>query len=73
MVEHGTASWKPPTAGPAIPTSHPRRHGPEQLPYKLEEVRVAEALLIGRVTCESLAGTWPQRTAGLADERMLFV
>ncbi|MEO8605790.1 MAG: dihydrofolate reductase family protein [bacterium] len=36
--------------------------GAEQLRYKLDEVREAESLLIGRVTYESFAGAWPQRS-----------
>lgn len=42
--------------------------GPEQLQYKLEEVREAESLLIGRVTYESFAGAWPKRTGEFADK-----
>ena len=36
--------------------------GPEQLRYKLDEVLEAESLLIGRVTYESFAAAWPQRS-----------
>jgi hypothetical protein len=36
--------------------------GPEQLRYKLDEVLDAKSLLIGRVTYESFAGAWPQRS-----------
>lgn len=36
--------------------------GPEQLRYKLDEVLEAESLLIGRVTYESFAEAWPQRS-----------
>ena len=41
-----------------------------QMGYKLEETLAAECLLIGRVTYESFAGAWPQRTdeAGFADK-----
>ena len=35
--------------------------GPEQLRYKLDEVLGAEALLVGRITYESLAAAWPER------------
>ena len=37
---------------------------PEQLRYKLDEVLEAESLLIGRVTYESFAAAWPQRSDG---------
>ncbi|SME98234.1 dihydrofolate reductase family protein [Pseudogulbenkiania subflava] len=36
--------------------------GPEQLRYKLDEVLEAESLLIGRITYESFAAAWPQRS-----------
>ena len=42
--------------------------GPEQIQYKLEEVREAEAMLIGRVTYESFAEAWPERTGDIADK-----
>lgn len=42
--------------------------GPEYIEYKLDEVRWAESLLIGRVTYESFAGAWPQRTGEFADK-----
>jgi len=38
--------------------------GPEQLRYKLDEVLDAESLLIGRVTYESFAAAWPERSRG---------
>jgi len=38
----------------------------EQLAYKLAETKQAESLLIGRVTYESFAGAWPQRTGEFA-------
>jgi dihydrofolate reductase len=41
--------------------------GPEQEQYKLEEVLEAEAHLLGRVTYESIAGAWPQRSGEFAD------
>jgi dihydrofolate reductase len=42
--------------------------GDEQLQYKLEEVLEAESLLIGRVTYESFAGAWPERSGQFADK-----
>ena len=41
-----------------------------QMAFKLEETLAAESLLIGRVTYESFAGAWPDRTdeAGFADK-----
>ena len=38
--------------------------GPEVLRWKLDEILEAEALLIGRVTWESFAGAWPDRSQG---------
>ena len=35
---------------------------PGQLRYKLDEVLEAESLLIGRVTYESFAAVWPERS-----------
>jgi dihydrofolate reductase len=40
----------------------------EQLQYKLEETLEAESLLIGRVTYESFAGAWPERSGDFADK-----
>ncbi len=40
----------------------------EQLQYKLQEVLEAESLLIGRVTYESFAGAWPERSGEFADK-----
>jgi dihydrofolate reductase len=42
--------------------------GPEQLEYKLAEVRAAETLLIGRVTYESFAAAWPTYKGEFADK-----
>ena len=42
--------------------------GDEQMQYKLEEVLEAESLLIGRVTYESFAGAWPERSGVFADK-----
>src|SRR5688500_8678859 len=42
--------------------------GEEQLQYKLDEVLEAESLLIGRVTYESFAGAWPERSGQFADK-----
>jgi dihydrofolate reductase len=42
--------------------------GDEQLQYKLDEVLEAESLLIGRVTYESFAGAWPERSGEFADK-----
>lgn len=39
---------------------------PEELKYKLDEVVEAEGLLIGRVTYESFAQAWPNRTGEFA-------
>jgi dihydrofolate reductase len=38
-----------------------------QFEYKFEEVRDAEAQLLGRVTYESFAGAWPHRDGPFAD------
>jgi dihydrofolate reductase len=40
----------------------------EQVQNKLEEVLEAESLLIGRVTYESFAGAWPERSGQFADK-----
>src|SRR5918996_3815468 len=42
--------------------------GDEQLQYKLDEVLEAESLLIGRVTYESFAGAWSERSGEFADK-----
>jgi dihydrofolate reductase len=42
--------------------------GEEQLQYKLQETLEAESLLIGRVTYESFAGAWPERSGEFADK-----
>jgi dihydrofolate reductase len=41
--------------------------GPEQTEYKFAEIREAEAHLIGRVTYEAFAETWPLREGEFAD------
>ncbi len=41
---------------------------PEQERYKLEEVREAEALLLGRVTYEGFSAAWPERGGEFADK-----
>jgi dihydrofolate reductase len=41
---------------------------PEQEQYKLEEALAAESHLLGRVTYESFAGAWPQRSGEFADK-----
>ena len=54
--------------------------GPEQLRYKLDEVLEVESLLIGRVTYESFAEAWPQRSErqpgqvaeGTEDDMLVF-
>jgi dihydrofolate reductase len=40
----------------------------EQEQYKLEEVREAEALLLGRVTYEGFSEAWPPRSGEFADK-----
>ncbi len=42
--------------------------GPEQNQYKLDEVREAESLLLGRVTYEGFAAAWPAATGEFADK-----
>jgi len=42
--------------------------GPEQFQYKLNEVRDADALLLGRVTYEGFAEAWPSRDGPFADK-----
>lgn len=41
---------------------------PEQVRHKTEEALEAESLLLGRVTYESFAGAWPERSGELADQ-----
>jgi dihydrofolate reductase len=40
----------------------------EQLQYKLQETLEADSLLLGRVTYESFAGAWPERSGEFADK-----
>ncbi|MDQ2939470.1 MAG: dihydrofolate reductase family protein [Actinomycetota bacterium] len=42
--------------------------GPEQQQYKLDEVREAESLLLGRVTYEGFSAAWPEREGEFADK-----
>jgi dihydrofolate reductase len=42
--------------------------GDEQLEYKLKEVLEADAHLIGRITYESFAGSWPDRDGPFAEK-----
>jgi dihydrofolate reductase len=42
--------------------------GPEQQQYKLDEVREAESLLLGRVTYEGFSEAWPEREGEFADK-----
>lgn len=42
--------------------------GTEHFEYKLAEILAAEILLVGRVTYESFAGAWPQRTGEFAEK-----
>ena len=41
---------------------------PELYAYKLEEIRAAESLLLGRVTYEGFSEAWPQRDGEFADK-----
>jgi dihydrofolate reductase len=41
---------------------------PELFQYKVEETLAAESLLLGRVTYESFAGSWPDREGEFADK-----
>ncbi len=41
--------------------------GPDAVRFKLAEVLAAQSLLIGRVTYESFAATWPGRSGEFAD------
>jgi dihydrofolate reductase len=42
--------------------------GPEQMQYKLGEVREAGSMLLGRVTYEGFAAAWPERDGEFADK-----
>jgi dihydrofolate reductase len=42
--------------------------GSEEVRYKLDECLEAEALLIGRVTYDVFAGSWPTRSGAFADK-----
>jgi dihydrofolate reductase len=42
--------------------------GDEQMEFKLREVLEADVHLLGRVTYESFAGAWPQRTGEFAEK-----
>jgi dihydrofolate reductase len=42
-------------------------HGPELERYKLQEIRDAGSMLLGRVTCEGFAEAWPPREGEIAD------
>jgi dihydrofolate reductase len=42
--------------------------GNDHFAYKLAEIREAESHLLGRVTYDSFAGAWPQRTGDYAEK-----
>jgi dihydrofolate reductase len=42
--------------------------GDEQMAFKLQELLEAEIHLLGRVTYESFAGAWPERTGPMAEK-----
>ena len=42
-------------------------HGPALERYKLQEIRDAESMLLGRVTYEGFAEAWPPREGAIAD------
>jgi dihydrofolate reductase len=42
--------------------------GDEQLEHKLEELLEADAHLVGRITYESFAGSWPDRDGPMAEK-----
>lgn len=52
--------WGPGFAHSGWVTEHPE--DPEQLRFKLDEIRAADVLLLGRVTYESFAAAWPERS-----------
>jgi dihydrofolate reductase len=42
--------------------------GKEEFDYKLNEIREAGALLVGRITYDSFAGAWPEREGEFAEK-----